>query len=33
VLFFHPRTTDGLLIEIMESHHGEARAADPGLED
>jgi methylmalonyl-CoA/ethylmalonyl-CoA epimerase len=33
VLFFHPRTTDGLLIEIMEAHHGEARAAAPGLED
>jgi methylmalonyl-CoA/ethylmalonyl-CoA epimerase len=26
-----PRTTDGLLIEIMETHHGEARAAAPGL--
>lgn len=33
VLFFHPRTTDGLLIEIMETHHCEARPAAPGLED
>ena len=33
VLFFHPRTTDGLLIEIMETHHLEARTAAPGLED
>jgi methylmalonyl-CoA/ethylmalonyl-CoA epimerase len=33
VLFFHPRTTDGLLIEIMERHHGDARAAAPGLGD
>ena len=33
VLFFHPRTTDGLLIEIMEAHHDHARAAVPGLED
>ncbi|MBW3617889.1 MAG: methylmalonyl-CoA epimerase [Proteobacteria bacterium] len=33
VLFFHPRTTDGLLIEIMEAHHVHARAAVPGLED
>jgi methylmalonyl-CoA/ethylmalonyl-CoA epimerase len=33
VLFFHPRTTDGLLIEIMETHHGDARAAAPGLGD
>ena len=33
VLFFHPRTTDGLLIEIMEAHHGHARTAAPGLED
>lgn len=32
VLFFHPRTTDGLLIEIMETHHAEARASVPGLE-
>jgi methylmalonyl-CoA/ethylmalonyl-CoA epimerase len=33
VLFFHPRTTDGLLIEIMETHRTEARAAAPGAED
>jgi methylmalonyl-CoA/ethylmalonyl-CoA epimerase len=33
VLFFHPRTTDGLLIEIMETHGGEPRAAAPGGED
>ena len=33
VLFFHPRTTDGLLIEIMETHRTEARAAAPGGED
>jgi methylmalonyl-CoA/ethylmalonyl-CoA epimerase len=33
VLFFHPRTTDGLLIEIMETHHAQARPASPGLED
>lgn len=33
VLFFHPLTTDGLLIEIMETHRAEARAAAPGGED
>lgn len=33
VLFFHPKTTDGVLIEIMETHRAEARAASPGGED
>lgn len=33
VIFFHPRSTDGLLIELMETHHADARAAAPGGED
>jgi len=33
VLFFHPRTTDGLLIELMETRRAQARAAAPGAED
>ncbi|MDP8915681.1 MAG: methylmalonyl-CoA epimerase [Pseudomonadota bacterium] len=33
VLFFHPKTTDGVLIEIMETHRAQARAAHPGAED
>ena len=33
VLFFHPRTTDGLLIEIMETHRVEPRSVAPGGED
>ena len=33
VIFFHPKTTDGLLIELMETHRTEARAGHPGAED
>ncbi len=33
VLFFHPKTTDGVLIELMETHRVEARAGAPGGED
>jgi methylmalonyl-CoA/ethylmalonyl-CoA epimerase len=33
VVFFHPKTTDGVLIELMETHRTEARTSVSGWED